>query len=72
MLLLTILMRKEEIFYTKDDLVSFGNYCLSEERAAMFDLLPAPDSPPAEDRRKFVNDVDFDHWSPNIKTETTT
>ncbi len=68
MLLSTILMNEEEeIKYTKADLVSFGNYCLSEERAAIFDSLPAPDSPPAEDRRKFVNDVDFDHWSPRVR-----
>jgi len=49
--------------FTKEDLVSFGNYLLSEERRKLYESHPLNHQlPPIEDRLGCVNHSDLENW----------
>jgi hypothetical protein len=56
---------------TEEDLVSFGNYLLSEKRKESFtDTEKDLSLPSIEERLKLVNDVDLANWKHFVATKT--
>lgn len=50
-------------FYSRKDLVSFGNYLLSEERREAFKQHPEyPNGEQLEERLSQVHHADFENW----------
>lgn len=49
-------------YFNKKDMVSFGNYLLSEKRKDLFASHPELGSTKLTERLSFVHDSDFDNW----------
>lgn len=52
-------------YYNKKDMVSFGNYLLSDKRKA--DIEQGESNVPAEDRMKEVHHADIENWIETLK-----
>ena len=58
------------VFYDEKDLVSFGNYLLSEERKELFKNNPNfPDGELLEERLSAVHLADFENWKAKMEME---
>jgi hypothetical protein len=53
-------------YFNKKDLVSFGNYLLSEERKDLFASHPELGSTKLTFRLSCVHDSDFDNWKQKV------
>ena len=51
------------IYFTEEDLVSFGYYMVSKERRKFYESHPEFDQDTVEDRLREVNDTDLANWS---------
>lgn len=51
--------------FNKKDMVSFGNYLLSEKRKARYEAIESPI--PVEERLKHVNHADVERWKDDQK-----
>lgn len=58
--------KQKRTYFTKSDLVSFGNYVLSEQRERR--IKETKGVPPFKDRNREVNSADFHNWK-EIKGE---
>ena len=51
------------VYFNKKDLVSFGEYLLSDERKqSIIDHPDASTMPPVEERLKMVHQLDYANW----------
>ena len=53
-------------YYNKKDLISLGNYLLSDKRRELIENHPKP-AFPLEQRLKNVNHADIDNWMAGLK-----
>ena len=53
----------EQLEFTRTDLVSFGNYLLSNERKELFESHPDLGSENLEERLSEVNHSDIENWN---------
>jgi len=59
------------VFYDENDLVSFGNYLLSEERRELFKNNPNfPNGELLEERLSEVHHADFENWKAKMEKES--
>lgn len=49
-------------YYSQDDMASFGQYLLSEERRSLFSQHPDLGNSNLEERLSKVHDSDFQNW----------
>lgn len=58
-------------YFNRKDLVSFGNYLLSNERRELYKSHPDADKmPPLEDRLASVNHADIENWTDIIQNKS--
>ena len=50
------------MFFTEEDLVSFGNFMVSDSRRKMYENHPELKDENIEERLKQVNDADLANW----------
>ena len=50
------------LYFNKGDMISFGNYLLSNERKEYYDKHPDPSGLTLNERLAFVNKSDVDNW----------
>lgn len=51
------------VFFTEEDLVSFGNYMVSDLRREMYESHPDLKDENIEERLKSVSDADLANWT---------
>lgn len=51
------------IYFTEEDLVSFGNYMVSAERKKFYEMHPDPSGTSVEERLSTVHDADIQNWA---------
>ena len=51
------------MFFTEEDLVSFGNFMVSDSRRKMYENHPELKDENIEERLKQVNDADLANWA---------
>lgn len=51
------------IYFTEEDLISFGEYMVSEQRKKLFESHPDPTNLSLEERLSVVHDADLSNWA---------
>lgn len=58
------------VFFTESDLVSFGEYMMSDERKEMFKNHPEMQGEDLDERLKSVHNADLANWAQNTQQES--
>lgn len=51
------------IYFTEEDLVSFGNYMVSKQRRDLYEAHPEPNGMSVEEHLSTVHDADLTNWA---------
>lgn len=62
-------IKKMVTYFNKKDLVSFGNYLLSDKRRELFYLSLSDNAVPPEERMQQVSHADIENWKCIVKGE---
>lgn len=58
------------VFFTEEDLVSFGEYMMSDQRRKMYEEHPELKNEDIEEKLKNVNNADLANWVQYTQQET--
>lgn len=58
------------IFFTEEDLVSFGEYMMSDQRRKLYEEHPEISSENIEERLKSVHNADLANWAQYTQQES--